>query len=220
MSAGAKTDPDALPAPLPAGERILWQGSPEPWSLARRAFHVRKIALYFLAMLAWRVVATIEDGASLAGAIASAVWLLPLALGGLALVAMLAYFAARTTIYTVTNRRVVMRIGIALPMTLNIPFRIVGSVALKANPDGTGDIPLALQGSSRAAYLVLWPHARPWRIARPEPMLRSIPEAARVARLLGAAMAEVTPGIAAAPVDSRRPAGLGDAAPPLDAAAA
>ena len=46
----------------------------------------------------------------------------PLAIG-IALV--FAWASARTTVYTITNRRVVMRFGIALPMTLNLPFTLI-----------------------------------------------------------------------------------------------
>ena len=41
-----------LPEPLPQGERILWQGSPDFAALARSAFHVRMLAVYFLVLLA------------------------------------------------------------------------------------------------------------------------------------------------------------------------
>ncbi len=33
-------------------------------------------------------------------------------------------------------------------------------------------------------YLVYWPHVRPGRVARPQPMLRAVPNAADVAALL------------------------------------
>ena len=39
--------PEGLPGPLPPGERLLWQGRPALLSLARRAFHVDLVALYF-----------------------------------------------------------------------------------------------------------------------------------------------------------------------------
>jgi hypothetical protein len=31
----------------------------------------------------------------------------------------------------------------------------------------------------RIAYLHLWPHARPWQLKRPQPLLRALPDAAR-----------------------------------------
>ena len=41
-----------LPEALPAGERILWQGSPDWKLLAAEAFHVRRLSLYFALMIA------------------------------------------------------------------------------------------------------------------------------------------------------------------------
>ena len=101
----------------------------------------------------------------------------------------MAWLSARTTVYTITDRRVVMRVGIVLSVTFNLPFRVIQSAALMTHADGTGDIPLALAGEDRIAYLHLWPHARPWRIARPQPMLRCVPAAASVAALLSRAVA-------------------------------
>ena len=91
--------------------------------------------------------------------------------------------------YTITNRRVVMRIGVVLEITVNFPFRVIESAGLRVYPDGTGDIPLLLAGEDRIAYVHLWPHARPWRAARPEPMLRGVPDAAHAADVLSRALA-------------------------------
>jgi hypothetical protein len=192
------TAPRGLPAPLPPGERLLWQGAPRWGALARRAFHVRKLAVYCAALLAWRVAADLSDGQSPASAALGAVWLTPLVLGAVGIPALLAWLFSRTTVYTITSRRVVLRSGVALPMTLNIPFRLVESAALKTYRDGTGDIRLALAGPDRISYLHLWPNVRLWRAARPEPMLRAVPDAARVAEILVQALAAAAE---AAPAD-------------------
>jgi hypothetical protein len=173
-----------LPAQLPAGEQILWQGAPQWHAMARRAFHTRKVAIYFAVLLGWRALSALADGHSVSEALLAALWLLPLALACLGLLAGLAWGYSRSTVYTLTDRRVVMRFGIALPMTVNIPFRIIDSAALKTYPDGTGDLPLQLTGKDRIAYLALWPNTRPWQFARPQPMLRALPQAAAVAELL------------------------------------
>ena len=52
-----------LPAPLPAGETLLWQGGPAWWPLARSAFHFNKIAIYFGLMIAWRIATSLSEGA-------------------------------------------------------------------------------------------------------------------------------------------------------------
>jgi hypothetical protein len=99
-----------------------------------------------------------------------------------------ARWMAVSTIYSITSARAVLRIGAALPMTLNIPFRLVQAVDVQRYADGTADIALTLDGKDRAAYLVLWPHARPWRLANPAPMLRVVAGGAQVAELLADAL--------------------------------
>lgn len=176
-----------LPEPLPAGERLLWQGSPEWWALARSAFHVRQLAVYFAVILALRCAGVLADGGSADDATRALLLLLPLALLAVGVALTLAWLAARTTVYTLTDRRVVMRIGIVLSLTFNLPLARIANAGLRTNADGTGDIPLALAGGDRIAWLHLWPHTRPWKLARPEPMLRCVPHAAEAARVLARA---------------------------------
>ena len=185
-----------LPAPLPAGERILWQGEPCWRGLALRTFHVRKIAIYCAVLLAWRVVSDLYDGLGPAGAAASTVWILPLTVLAIGLPALLAWLYARTTIFTITTHRVVMRFGVALSMSINIPFRVIAAAGLRTYRDHTGDIPLALTGDDRFAWLHLWPYVRPWRLTKAEPMLRAVPDAGDVAEILAQALAA---GAAVAP---------------------
>jgi Bacterial PH domain len=179
-----------LPQRLPVDERILWQGAPEWQTLARRAFHVRKLAAYFIALLIWRFASALLDGETLTIAGLSALWIIVLAAISIGLFAGVSWLIARTSVYTITNRRVVMRFGIALPMTFNLPFSTVQGATLRRYPNGCGDIPLALSGNDRIAYPVLWPHARPWQFTNPQPMLRAIANADRVARILADAVAE------------------------------
>ncbi len=176
-----------LPERLPAGERLVWQGAPDWRELARRVFHVRKLGLYFGAILLLRASAVIADGGSTADAVRAVVVLAPLFAIGLGLALLLAWLAARTTAYTLTDKRVVMRIGIVLSVTYNLPLRCIAGADLRSldvAPDGKGEIALALTPGTRIAYLQLWPHARPWRVKEPVPMLRCLPDAARVAQLL------------------------------------
>jgi hypothetical protein len=199
-----------LPGRLPAGEAILWQGAPEWRSLARRAFHVRQFSFYFAVLLTWVVASAIMSHGDLLSVAWSVSILAGLSLAALCVLTLFAWLTSRTTMYTITNRRVVLRFGIALPISINLPFAQIGAAGLREYDDGTGDIPLALLAGQRVAYLVLWPHVRPWRLARAEPMLRTVPEAARAAQILGRALAaaadqpaQPVQAASAGPVDSR-----------------
>lgn len=178
-----------LPQALPEGEHILWQGSPDWRTLARRGFHVRKFALYFGLLLLWRAVTRLADGGSGLDALVAVAWLVPLPLIAIGILACLAWLVSRNAVYTITNRRIVLRIGIVLTMALNLPFRVIDSAGLRLHRDGTADIPLQLLPGQQIAYLHLWPHARPWRFARSEPMLRCVPDGQAVAQILAGALA-------------------------------
>lgn len=181
-----------LPAPLPAGETILWQGAPEWQTHARRALHARQVAIYFAILVVWGIVAGLADHTPARQVAVSSLRLGGLAALAIALLCLFAWLGARTTVYTITSRRVVMRFGIALPITIQIPFAQVESAACHIWDNGTGDLALSLSKSQRVAYLVLWPHARPWKLSRTQPMLRSIPDSQAVAQILARALAAAT----------------------------
>ncbi|MES2423713.1 MAG: photosynthetic complex putative assembly protein PuhB [Pseudomonadota bacterium] len=179
-----------LPEPLPARETLLWQGTPDVWAMARDVFHTRSVALYFGVILALRAASAWSDTGSAYEAALAVVYLLPLAVLGLGLLALLAWLTARTTVYTLTDQRVVMRIGIVLTLTFNLPFKAIAAADLRQRAGGSGDIPLTLAAGEKIAFAHLWPHARPWRVATPVPMLRNVPDAARVAQLLAQAWSQ------------------------------
>jgi hypothetical protein len=191
-----------LPGVLPEGETILWQGEPRWFDLATEAFHIRAVSAYFAAMLIWRTAEAVVHGQAATTAILSALSVAPLAVAAVGLLAGLAWLNSRTTVYTITNKRVVMRFG--------------ATAALKAAPDGAGDLALTLKAPNRLALLHIWPHARPWRMASPQPTLRALPNASAAAALLASAMqAEVpialtrTPDLAgAAPSRALTPAAV------------
>ncbi len=185
MSAEYDLEPvRGLPGVLPEGEYILWQGAPSWKRLARDAFKTRWIAGYFAVLLLWAAVDGNASGFAMTLLVGAA---------GVALLHILAWLAARATVYTITNRRVVFRFGIALPKCVNLPMSAIAGAGLKQNADGTGDIPLALSGAHRLGYVQFWPHARPWKVAEPEPMLRALPNVASVAALLSDALLAAVP---------------------------
>ena len=200
-----------LPERLPAGERMLWQGAPEWRSLVRHTFHVRKLTAYFAVLLAWDAVSTLIESGSLADQAMPMLQLAGLAAIVIGMVTLFSVAVARTTVYTLTSRRLVIRAGIALPMTINIPYRRLASAGLKLNRDGSGDLLLTPIAGDKIAYLALWPHVQAWHLSNARPMLRAILQPASVARILGEAMAaecadDVVRLPRSAPIGRTRPA--------------
>ena len=195
-----------IPAPLPKGEEVLWQGRPDTNALAREAFKIRWIAGYMALIVLWKAGAGFVDG-GLALAVLRGVPYIVLALAAVAVVWVLAWAQARATVYTITSARVLMKIGAALSVTYNIPFAQVATARLDLKSSGTGTVALETMGDTRLAFLALWPHLRPGRLKKTEPALRCIPDAERVAKLL----AEAAEARLAIPRISRIDAAMGDA---------
>jgi hypothetical protein len=176
-----------LPEPLPAGEKIVWQGAPQWGQLALHAFHVGKVAIYFGVMLALQLGFLMNSDASFHDTWVSLAKSLAVCLLALAMLGTVARLASRTTLYTITDKRVVMRIGIVLTLTFNLPYKRISGASLKSFRGSTGDIALGLYPADRIAWMHLWPHARAWHIAQPEPTLRCLKDADKVGELLFAA---------------------------------
>ena len=125
-----------LPAPLPAGETILWQGAPDWETLARRAMRVRVVGGIFpgAGRLGYR--GQLSPAAVRRKSRYPRCGLAALAVVAIALLTLFAWLVARTTIYTITTRRVVMRFGIALPITIQIAFPMIDAAGLQSGRTG------------------------------------------------------------------------------------
>ena len=137
---------------LPANERILWQGSPDPATLAIEAFHLRAVALYFVALMVWRAATAWSDGGPLS-ALESLIGPALLSATALGLLGTLAWLTARTAVYTLTDKRVVMRIGVVLTLTFNLPLRVVESAAVRRRRDAGDAIVIVGHDLGRLAAL-------------------------------------------------------------------
>ncbi|MGL4398140.1 MAG: photosynthetic complex putative assembly protein PuhB [Hyphomicrobium sp.] len=189
-----------LPEMLPEGEHFIWQGSPDANGVAWRVMHVNAVAIYFLLLATAPLAMTLAGGGTIADAFGPTARVIVAGVLALALLALIARLIARTTIYTITNKRVVMRYGVALPMTLNIPFNEISGVDRKDYADGTSDIALSTSGPLRLSYLHLWPHARGWHLEKAQPTLRSVPKGDEVAASLVSAMISAgVPGTMSSP---------------------
>lgn len=201
MSAKAELERDAsptwwpLPEALPEGEHILWQGRPEALELARRAYGARFVGLYFAVVGLARVATTWSDGGSFGAIVESLAWSALPALLALGLLGLLATIQARLTCYTLTNRRIAMQIGVALPATVNIPLSKILSVDRRMLPSGGCDLVLTVDGAVPLGAALLWPHVRlGGRGVGNQPVLRCLAEPDRISSLLAGVLAGEEPG--------------------------
>jgi hypothetical protein len=175
-----------LPAELPPGEEILWQGSPNPLRLAKDALGLYWVIGYFAVLAIWRVGVSAADLPMTTALGHGVPFVLSGIVAGLLLVG-IATIQARSTVYTLTNKRACMRIGAALSMTLNLPYVCIGSASAAVRKSGLGTVTFQLSGETRLSYLMTWPHVRPWYFSRTQPAFRAIPDAARVAAIFSEA---------------------------------
>ena len=164
-------------------DAIVWQGAPSWRVIARDVYHLRFISAYLAFLVVLDALQAWAKAIPLGKALHDSVPLAVIIAAVLANFCGLAWLTARTTRYTITTRRVILAYVIAIPATLSIPWSRIRRIELALDRDGNGDIALGLAADDHMPYLKLWPHARPWRLGHPQPMLRGVARAADVARL-------------------------------------
>jgi hypothetical protein len=188
-----------LPGYLPPGEEMVWQGAPDWRVMARRVFHLRAVSIYFAIIIGAHFATQLSRGAAPVDILLGSTW--QLALGGtaIAILAALARAYSRATVYTLTNKRLVIRSGVAVTTMINIPLEIVVAADLRSFAGDSGDILLTLNQRKKMSYLMLWPNVRSWHFKPVQPALRSLADVHGAA----AALASVVDASSAASTDER-----------------
>lgn len=177
-----------VPHALPDGEQLLWEGAPTAGAVATHVFHWRLLAAYFSAMLLLWGVSTehvIGSQSFMAGLLIR----LGASLLAMGVIFGLSRAIATTTWYAITSQRLVLRIGMVLPMSINLPFSRLESAGVVTFKDGTGQVALQVAKGHRIAYIALWPHCRVFHVNQPQPVLRGLTDTARVGEILAQAVA-------------------------------
>ena len=189
------------------GERVLWRGRPAWRAVMRDVLHVRIIMGYFAVILLWGFAYDRANGWGPIDTLWRGASVLAATLVALGACALFAWAISRTTTYELTTERCILHYGVALTANLSIPLRRIATVGLHVRSDGTGDVLLTPKPGSRLRWIKLWPHARPWRWSRAEPMLRGVPNAVALGKAISEAAAEVAPGVIhAVPGNRAKPA--------------
>ena len=180
---------------LMPNERVLWEGRPAWRAVARDVTHVGWLAGYVALLLIWHAADNRAAGLGPLDTLLAGIPLTVLSLIVLAGITAFAWIIARTTTYTVTTERCILRYGVALTATLSIPLRKVAAISVAVHDDGTGDLLLQVKPGTKMGFLKLWPHVRPWRFRTAQPMLRGVPGVVGVAAMLSKATAGLCVGV-------------------------
>ncbi len=172
---------------LAPGETVIWAGKPSWRHVARDALHLRGVTIYFGLLFVLDAYQAWMKAIPFKQAVHDSVPLAAITCFALGILAIVSYLVSRSR-YTITNHRVILRYGIAMPATLSIPLRQIASIAVATNSDYTADIALDLKKGNNMPYLKLWPHARAWHVTQPQPMLRSLSQGDQVAATLAKAL--------------------------------
>lgn len=153
---------DGVADPLPEGERILWSGKPDAWKFTRRIMRLQWVLAWFLVLAVYRAYGVGSHGGDFVSMLSAATGQLPLALFALGLLSCLGIAMARSTSYVISPRRLVFQVGVALPITFNVPVRFIDGATLRMHQKHAGDVILSLRKGSKVKALALWPHCQGW----------------------------------------------------------
>ena len=159
---------------LPEDESLIWQGRPEAKAIATRAMYLWYVVAYLLGLALLRTGYLVMSDAPISEWSALLAWQLLASLFIVGVLLGLSLVYGKSTIYTLTNRRVILRTGAAVQIHVNFPLEQIASADLQVFSDGTGDIALKLENSDRLYWLLLWPNVRSWWVRPLQPLLRGL----------------------------------------------
>jgi hypothetical protein len=172
--------PSDVLSSIPEGENIIWSGKPDFKSITLRAFGLKYLLFYLLISF---VFFSIRSGI-IVEPIKLITSFVPYLLSGIlicCIVSLFSYFQVRNTVYVVTDKRVVIKTGVALIFMLNVPFEKISEINRQILGDGSGNISFKLISGKRVPFFASWPSVRPWYFSNPEPTFRYVADADLVA---------------------------------------
>jgi len=168
---------------IPNGESILWKGRPSLWGFSWNLFGLKWITLY-LSMLSIVSVARFFASDFYT---AFYVDFLPFFLSGIfASIILIGLAATQTysTVYIITENRVIIKTGAALSFLISMPFKKIKEVNLQKRGASIGTISFELLSEKRVPYISCWPSVRPWKFKRTQPAFSCIGSVDKVATIL------------------------------------
>ena len=96
----------------------------------------------------------------------------------------LAGIQSQSSVYIITENRVIIKSGAALSFLISIPFKKIKAVNLQKRKGSLGTISFELSSGKRVPYISCWPSVRPWKLKNTEPAFSCIEDVDEVATIL------------------------------------
>ena len=168
---------------IPNGESILWKGRPSLWGFSWNLFGLKWITLYL------SILSIVSVARFFASDFYTAFYVdfLPFFLSGIfASIILIGLAATQTysTVYIITENRVIIKTGAALSFLISMPFKKIKEVNLQKRGASIGTISFELLSEKRVPYISCWPSVRPWKFKRTQPAFSCIGSVDEVATIL------------------------------------
>ena len=168
---------------IPNGESILWKGRPSLWGFSWNLFGLKWITLYL------GILSIVSVARFFASDFYTAFYVdfLPFFLSGIfASIILIGLAATQTysTVYIITENRVIIKTGAALSFLISMPFKKIKEVNLQKRGASIGTISFELLSEKRVPYISCWPSVRPWKFKRTQPAFSCIGSVDEVATIL------------------------------------
>ena len=168
---------------IPEGESILWKGKPSFWGFSWYFFGLKLLAFYLIILsVVFAARLTVTDFFT-----AFVVDFLPFLLSGIltsCILMALAKIQSQSSVYIITENRVIIKSGAALAFLISMPFKKIKAVNLQKRKGSLGTISFELNSGKRVPYISCWPSVRPWRFKKTEPAFSCIENVDEVATIL------------------------------------
>ena len=168
---------------IPDGESILWKGKPSLWGFSWNLFGLKWITFYL------SILSVVSIARFFASDFHTAFYIdfLPFFLSGIfasIILIGLAAIQAYSTVYIITENRVIIKTGAALSFLISMPFKKIKEVNLQKRGTSIGTISFELLSKKRVPYISCWPSVRPWKFKRTQPAFSCVGSVDEVATIL------------------------------------
>ena len=171
--AGLSRLPDEVRKSVPNNEKIYWNGEPSWISFGYQVFGIKYLIFYFILSALYSV----SQLGSVFSFIAFLVFYMPFLISGAfaaAILFVLAYIVACHTSYAITEKRIVIKTGVALVFLLNVPLKNIISIDKQRLAGGRGNLSFEARSKKRIPFVSCWPSVKGGSFVQPIPAFRSI----------------------------------------------